>query len=62
MPATVKKAARRPSRTGGKRERVKRMTPAELARVARAMVEARDPKEANLLQERLVRGFYGDDE
>ena len=63
MPATAKKLVRRPSRSR-EEKRVKRMTPAELEALARKMVAAaeRNPAEANRLQERLVRGFYGDDE
>jgi hypothetical protein len=35
------------------------LSPEELGRLARRMVEAQDPAEADRLQEEIVRGFYG---
>jgi hypothetical protein len=35
------------------------LTPEELGRLAKQMVEAKDSKEADRLQEEIVRGFYG---
>jgi hypothetical protein len=35
------------------------LTPEELGELAREMVEAKDPAEAERLQARIVRGFYG---
>jgi len=35
------------------------LSPEELGRLAEQMVEAKDPAEANRLQEEIVRGFYG---
>ena len=35
------------------------LTPDELGRLAKEMVEAKDPVEADRLQEEIVRGFYG---
>ena len=37
----------------------RRLTPEELGELARQMVEAKDPAEADRLQEKIVRGFYG---
>ena len=37
----------------------RQLTPEELGELAKRMVEAKDPKEANRLQEEIVRGFYG---
>ena len=38
---------------------VRRLTPDELGELARKMVEAEDPVEADRLQAEIVRGFYG---
>ena len=35
------------------------LSPEELGQLAKRMVEAKDPKEADRLQEEIVRGFYG---
>ena len=35
------------------------LAPDELGRLAKGMVEAKDPAEADRLQEEIVRGFYG---
>jgi hypothetical protein len=35
------------------------LTPDELGKLAKRMVEAKDPAEADQLQEEIVRGFYG---
>ena len=35
------------------------LNPEELGRLAKRMVEANDPAEADRLQEEIVRGFYG---
>jgi len=35
------------------------LAPDELGRLAKQMVEAKDPAEADRLQEKIVRGFYG---
>ena len=35
------------------------LNPEELGRLAKRMVEAKDPAEADRLQEEVVRGFYG---
>ena len=35
------------------------LAPDELGRLAKRMVEAKDPAEADRLQEEIVRGFYG---
>ena len=35
------------------------LSPEELGRLAQRMVEAKDPAEADRLQEEVVRGFYG---
>jgi hypothetical protein len=35
------------------------LSPEELGRLAKKMVEANDPAEADRLQEEIVRGFYG---
>ena len=35
------------------------LTPDELGELAKRMVEAKDPAEADRLQEEIVRGFYG---
>jgi len=40
-------------------EEVRRLTPDELGQLAKRMVEAKDPAEADRLQEQIVRGFYG---
>ena len=37
----------------------RQLTPEELGELAKRMVEAKDPKEANRLQEEIVHGFYG---
>ena len=37
----------------------RRLSPDELGQLARRMVEAKDPAEADRLQEQIVRGFYG---
>lgn len=37
-----------------------RLTPEALGQLAKRMVEAKDPKEADRLQDEIVRGFYGD--
>lgn len=42
-------------RTGEGRQ----LSPEELGRLANQMVEAKDPAEADRLQEEIVRGFYG---
>lgn len=62
MPATARKIVGRPSHPRGDK-RVKRMTPAELEKIARKMVAAadKDPAEADRLEELLVRGFCGDE-
>lgn len=36
------------------------LTPEALGQLAKRMVEAKDPKEADRLQDEIVRGFYGD--
>ena len=36
------------------------LSPDELGRLAKRMVETKDPAEADRLQEEVVRGFYGD--
>lgn len=38
----------------------RQITPEELGQLAKRMVEAKDSKEADRLQEEIVRGFYGD--
>jgi hypothetical protein len=38
---------------------VRPLTPAELGELAKAMVEANDSAEADRLQAKIVRGFYG---
>lgn len=35
------------------------LSPDELGKLAKRMVEAKDPAEAERLQEQIVRGFYG---
>jgi hypothetical protein len=35
------------------------LSPEELGKLAKQMVEAQDPAEADRLQEEIVRGFYG---
>ena len=35
------------------------LSPEELGKLAKRMVEAKDPAEADRLQEEVVRGFYG---
>jgi len=37
----------------------RRLSPDELGELAKRMVEAKDPAEADQLQEQIVRGFYG---
>jgi hypothetical protein len=37
----------------------RQLGPDELGKLAREMVEAKDPAEANRLKEEIVRGFYG---
>ena len=37
----------------------RQLSPEELGRLAQRMVEAKDPAEADWLQEEIVRGFYG---
>jgi hypothetical protein len=37
----------------------RRLSPEELGQLAKRMVEAKDPIEADRLQEEIVRGFYG---
>ena len=37
------------------------LTPEELGEQARRMAETPDPEEADRLQEKIVRGFYGDE-
>jgi hypothetical protein len=39
--------------------RKRQLTGKELGELARRMVEAKDPAEADRLQEEIVRGFYG---
>ena len=41
--------------------RKRQLTGKELGELARRMVEAKDPAEADRLQEEIVRGFYGDE-
>lgn len=36
-----------------------KLSPEELGRLAKRMVEAKDPAESDRLQEDIVRGFYG---
>jgi hypothetical protein len=36
------------------------LTPDELGELARQMTETKDPAEADRLQKKIVRGFYGD--
>ena len=36
------------------------LSPEEMGQLTRRMVEAKDPAEADRLQEEIVRGFYGD--
>jgi hypothetical protein len=38
---------------------VRPLTPDELGELAKGMVEAKDPAEADRLQAKIVRGFYG---
>lgn len=38
----------------------RQLSPDELGRLAKRMVETKDPAEADRLQEEVVRGFYGD--
>jgi hypothetical protein len=42
-----------------KEAEVRPLTPEELGELAKEMVAAKDPVEADLLQARIVRGFYG---
>ena len=37
----------------------RRLSPEELGELAKRMVEAKNPAEADELQEQIVRGFYG---
>lgn len=37
----------------------RQLTPHELGDLAKQMIEAKDPAEADRLQEEIVRGFYG---
>ena len=37
----------------------RQLSPEELGQLAKRMVEAKDPVEADRLQEEIVRGFYG---
>ena len=37
----------------------RQLSPEDLGRLAEQMVEAKDPAEADRLQEEIVRGFYG---
>ena len=37
----------------------RQLAPDELVKLAKQMVEAKDPAEADRLQEEIVRGFYG---
>lgn len=37
----------------------RQLSPDELGRLARQMVEVKDPAEADRLQQEIVRGFYG---
>lgn len=37
----------------------RQLSPEELGQLAKRMVEAKDPSEADRLQEEIVRGFYG---
>ena len=37
----------------------RQLSPDELVKLAKQMVEAKDPAEADRLQEEIVRGFYG---
>jgi len=37
------------------------LTPEELGELARRMAETPDPEEADRLQEKIVRGFYGEE-
>jgi len=37
----------------------RQLSPEELGRLAKQMVEAKEPVEADRLQEEIVRGFYG---
>ena len=39
----------------------RKLTPDELGALAKRMVEAKDPSEADRLQAEIVRGFYGDE-
>lgn len=41
--------------------RSRQLTGEELGALARQMVEAKDPAEAQRLREEIVRGFYGDE-
>ena len=42
-----------------KAEANRALTPEELGELAKRMVEAEDPSEADRLQEEILRGFYG---
>ena len=39
----------------------RKLTPDELGALTKRMVDAKDPAEADQLQEEIVRGFYGDE-
>ena len=39
----------------------RQLAPAELVKLAKRMVEAKDPAEADRLKEEIMRGFYGDE-
>ena len=39
--------------------KIQTLSPEELGKLAKQMVEAQDPAEADRLQEDIVRGFYG---
>jgi len=39
----------------------RQLSPAELVKLAKRMVEAKEPAEADRLKEEIMRGFYGDE-
>ncbi len=39
----------------------RQLSPDELGKLAKQMVEAKDPAEADRLKEEIMRGFYGDE-
>ncbi len=39
----------------------RQLSPDELGKLAKQMVEAKDPAEADCLKEEIMRGFYGDE-